>query len=90
MVMIMHRARLNEIKNRFRVHPDPAKNAYRTPVREMVAAYIAAVEVMRTHCQRFESESSQFWRHVSDHEWAKSTRRTSPKRMNIVAPMRET
>jgi hypothetical protein len=85
----MHSTRLNEMKNRLSVHPGPAKNAYRTPVNAIVAAYIAAVELIRIHCQRFESDSSHFSRQVSDHEWAKSTSRTRPNRMNIVAPMRE-
>lgn len=57
-----------------------------------VNAYMAAVEPTRIHCHRLEDvgEFSQFSRQVSDHEWAKSTRRTSPSRMNIVAPMRDT
>jgi hypothetical protein len=88
--MMMHSTRLNEMKNRLRVHPEPAKKAYRTPVREMVPAYMAAVETMRIHCHRLESDFSQFSRQVSDHEWAKSTRRTKPRSMKIVAPIRET
>lgn len=88
--MIMHKTRLNEMKNLFNVHPGPAKNPYRTPVSAMVAAYMAAVELIKTHCQKLESDFSHFSRQVSDHEWAKSTRRTRPRRMNMVAPMRET
>jgi hypothetical protein len=88
--MMMHSTRLNEMKNRLSVHPEPAKKAYRTPVRAMVPAYMAAVEMMRIHCQRLESDFSQFSRQVSDHEWAKSTRRTKPRSMKIVAPIRET
>lgn len=90
MVMRMQSARLNEMKNRFNVHPDPAKNANITPVKAIVAAYIPAVEPMRIHCHIFdELEASQFSRHVSDQECAKSTRRTRPRSMNIVAPMRD-
>ena len=86
----MHNARLNDMKNRLSVHPESAKKPYMTPVREIVAAYIPAVEPMRTNCQRFEFEASQLSRQVSDHEWAKSTRRTRPRRMKMVAPTSET
>lgn len=90
-VIKMHKDKLNEMKKRFSVHEGPAKNAYITPVRAMVAAYIPAVEPIRTHCHMLELvEFSQFSRQVSDQECAKSTRRTRPKRMNMVAPMRAT
>ena len=88
--MIMHRARLNEMKNRLSEHPDPEKKPYSSPVSVMVNAYMAAVDPMRIHCQRLDDEFSQFSRHVSDHECAKSTRRTRPRSMNMVAPIRET
>ena len=51
----------------------------------MVIAYIPAVESTRIHFQRLDSEFSQFSRHVSVHERAKSTR-TRPVRINMVAP----
>ena len=89
MVIRQHKARLNEMKNRFNVHSGPAKKPYITPVSAMVAAYIPAVEPMRTHCHRFEfDEFSQFSRHISDQQCAKSTRRTRPRRIKNVAPMR--
>ena len=91
MVMIMVSARLNEMKKRLSVQPEPAKDAYNTPVMAIIAAYMLAVEPMRIHCQRLELlDFSQFSRHVSDQEWAKSTRRTRPRRIKIVAPIRET
>jgi hypothetical protein len=90
MVMMMVRARLNEMKKRLSVQPEPAKYPYSTPVMANIAAYMLAVEPMRIHRQRLELlEFSQFSRHVSDQEWAKSTRRTKPRRMKKVAPMRE-
>ena len=69
MVMRMHNARLNEIKKRLRVHDDPAKNPYMTPVRAIVAAYIPAVDPIKIHCHKLELvEFSQFSRHISDQE----------------------
>ena len=89
--MMAMRARLNEMKKRLSVQPEPAKYAYNTPIIANVAAYIPAVEPTRIHCHMLELlEFSQFSRQVSDHEWAKSTRRTRPRRTKIVAPMRET
>lgn len=89
--MMMVRARLNEIKNWLRVQPELAKYAYNTPVMANAATYIPAVEPMRIHCQRFELfEFSQLARQVSDQEWAKSTKRTRPRRTKAVAPMRDT
>lgn len=89
-VMRMQRARLNDMKKRLSVHPEAAKKAYMTPVSAIEAAYIDAVEPMRIHCHILdEGEDSQFSRHVSDQECAKSTRRTRPRRMNTVAPMSE-
>lgn len=90
MVMMIHKTRLTEMKNLLSVQPESAKNPYKTPVKEIVAAYMPPVEPMRIHCQRFESEFSQLLRQVSDHEWAKSTSKTSPRRMKMVAPMRDT
>ena len=91
MVTMMHRARLNEMKNRFIVQPEPAKKANMTLVSAIVAAYMPAVEPSRIHCQRLEFEEfSQFSRQVSDQECAKSTRRTRPRMMNIVAPIKAT
>ena len=66
--MMMHKTKLNEMKNRFSVQPEPAKNAYSTPVKAIVPAYMAAVEPIRIHCQRLDSDFSQFSRQVSDHE----------------------
>ena len=91
MVMMTMRARLNEMKKRLSVQPELVKYAYSTPVIANVAAYMPAVEQMRIHCHRLELlEFSQFSRQVSDQEWAKSTKRTSPRRTKMVAPMRET
>ena len=88
MVMRIQSARLSEMKNRLSVHPGLAKKAYSTPVTAMAAAYIPAVDPRRTHCQRFEfGEFSQFSRQVSDQECAKSTSRTRPKTMKMVAPI---
>ena len=68
-VMMMTRARLNEMKKRLRVQPEPAKYPYRTPVIANIAAYMIAVEPMRIHCHRLELlEFSQFSRQVSDQE----------------------
>jgi hypothetical protein len=90
-VKMMQRARLNEMKNRFKVQSDPAKKPYMTPVNAIVAAYIPAVDPIRIHCHKLEFvEFSQFSRHISDQQCAKSTRRTRPRRMNNVAPMRAT
>lgn len=90
--MQMQSARLTEMKTRLSVHPGEAKKAYMTPVSAIATTNMPAVELMRIHCQRFEllGEFSQFSTQVSDHECAKSTRRTRPSRMNIVAPIRET
>ena len=89
--MMIARTRLNEIKNWLRLQPELAKYAYNTPVMVNVATYIPAVELTRIHCQRFELlEFSQFSRQVADQEWAKSTKRTRPRRMKAVAPIRET
>lgn len=89
-VINMHSARLSDIKNWLSEQPEFPKNPYRMPVKAMVPAYIPAVDPMSIHCQRFELEFSQFSRQVSDQECAKSTRRTSPRRMNMVAPIRAT
>lgn len=91
-VTTIESARLNEMKNRLSVQPEPAKKPYRRPVMVIVKMYIAAVDPMRIHCQKFEpvEEFSQLSRHVSDHEWAKSTRRTRPRRMKRVAPIIDT
>lgn len=90
-VMMTMRARLNEMKKRLSVQPELAKYAYNTPVIANVAAYMPAVEPTRIHCHMLEPlEFSHLSRHVSDHEWAKSTKRTRPRRTKIVAPMRET
>lgn len=89
--MMTMRVRLNEMKKRLSVQPELAKYAYRTPVIANVAAYMPAVEPTRIHCHRLELlEFSQFSRQVSDHEWAKSTKRTRPRRTKTVAPIRET
>ena len=88
MVTRIQRAKFNEIKNWLRVQPDPAKKAYNTAVREIVVAYVSAVDPMRIHCHRVESDTSQFSRQVSVQECAKSTSRTRPRRMKIVAPSR--
>jgi len=90
-VMMIVRARLNEMKNWLRVQPELEKYAYNTPVMANVATYIPAVEPMRIHCQRFELlEFSHLSRQVSLQEWAKSTKRTRPRRIKAVAPMRVT
>ncbi len=91
MVMIRMRARLNEMKKRLSEQPEPAKYPYSTPVIANVAAYMLAVEPTRIHCHMLELlEFSHFSRQVSDQEWAKSTKRTRPRRTKLVAPMRET
>ena len=91
MVMMTMRARLNEMKKRLSVQPELVKYAYRTPVIANVATYMLAVEPTRIHCHMLELlEFSQFSRQVSDQEWAKSTKRTRPRRTKMVAPMRET
>jgi len=66
-VQMMHNAKLNEIKNLLRVQGSDANKPYITPVRVIVPIYIAVVEPMRINCQKFDSEFSQFSRHVSDH-----------------------
>ena len=68
MVTMMHSARLNETKNWLREHPGPVKYTYRTTVKAIVAPYISAVDPIRIHCQKEESEFSQFSRHVSVQE----------------------
>ena len=51
--------------------------------------YIPKVDPTRMNCQRLEpeGEDSQRSRQDSDQEWAKSTRRTRPRRMKREAPM---
>lgn len=68
-VIMMDRVRLNAMKKRLSVHPEPAKYANSRPVKVMVKMYMAAVDPMRIHCQRLEDESefSQLSRQVSDH-----------------------
>lgn len=92
MVMTRHSARLKEMKKRFKVQPELAKKPYMTPVRVIANAYMAAVEPTRMYCHIFElvGEFSHLSRHISEYEWAKSTRRTRPRSMKIVAPIRET
>lgn len=91
MVIATQRMRLNVMKNRFSEQSEPAKYAYSKPVRVIVKIYMKAVELMRIHCHRLdEGEFSQFSRQVSDQECAKSTRRTRPSKMNIVAPISAT
>ena len=85
MVMMMQRIRLNLMKNWLSVHDWPARKPYIRPVSVIVIAYIPAVEPTRIHCQRFDSEFSQFSGQVSVHEWARSTR-TRPIRIKMVAP----
>lgn len=79
------------MKKRLSPQPELVKYAYSTPVIANVAAYMQAVELTRIHCHMLELlEFSQFSRQVSDQEWAKSTKRTRPRRTKMVAPMRET
>ena len=85
MVMMMQRIRLNAMKKWLSVHDWPAKKPYMSPVSVMVIAYILAVEPTKLRCQMIDSEISQFSRHISVHEWAKSTR-TRPTRIRMVAP----
>lgn len=59
-VMIIHRIKLNVMKNLFRVHPSEAKNPYRTPVIVMDPAYNPRLDPMSINCQNDESVSSQF------------------------------
>jgi hypothetical protein len=68
-VIMIDKVRLKAMKNRLSVHPEPAKYAKRRPVMVIVKIYMAAVEPMRIHCQRFEvaSEFSQLSMQVSDH-----------------------
>ena len=83
----IHSARLNEIKNRFSVQDSAAKKPYMRPIRVIAPAYMPTVEPTSTNCQKLLSETSHFSRQVSDHEWAKSTRRTKPRMIKMQAPM---
>ena len=86
MVMMIQRIRLNVMTNWLSVHDWPAKKPYMSPVSVMVISYILAVEPTKLRCQMIDSEISQFSRHISVHEWARSTRRTRPMRIKMVAP----
>lgn len=89
-VTMMERARFVEMNALLTPHPCPAKKTYWRTTRTIVTTYSPRVDEMRVHFHQGESVSSHFWRHVSDHEWAKSMRRIRPRRMKRVAPGRET
>jgi hypothetical protein len=67
-VIRIESAKLKEMKNLFKVHPLPAKNAYRIPVRAMVAPYMPAVDPIRIHCHKLPSDLSQLSKQVSVQE----------------------
>jgi hypothetical protein len=79
---------LKVIQKMFIPHPLLAKYPYMIPVRIIAPRYMILVDPTRMNCHLFVSDCSHLLMQLSDQVCAKSTRRMSPKRIKMPAPIK--